>query len=105
MNSANLLRFIPSPLTIADLNDKVRRILREVVSFGYLDRQQFNPTIPLDDPFSETAALIVAREGLILLKNNGDLLPLQRNQSNSIAVLGPFAQGAPPCGASEFVEL
>jgi beta-glucosidase len=98
MNSGNLLQYVSNPLTIADLDDKVRRILREVVSFGYLDRQQFDPTIQLDDPFSETAALNVAREGLILLKNKGDLLPLNRHQIKSIAVLGPFAQGAPPTG-------
>ena len=97
MNSKNLSPFIPAPLTVATIDDKVRRILREVVSFGFLDRQQLDPTISLDDPFSETTALNEAREGIVLLKNEGHLLPLSE-QVHSIAVVGPFAQGSPPTG-------
>jgi beta-glucosidase len=55
------------------LEDKVRRILREVVSFGFLDRQQLDSSIPLDDPRSELAALNTAREGIVLLKNEANL--------------------------------
>ena len=97
MNSKNLSPFIPAPLTVATIDDKVRRILREVVSFGYLDRQQLDPTIPLDDPISETTALNEAREGIVLLKNEGKLLPLSE-QVHSIAVVGQLAQGSPPTG-------
>jgi len=97
MNSKNLSPFIPAPLSLATIDDKVRRILREVVSFGFLDRQQLDPAIPLDDPSSETTALNEAREGIILLKNEGNLLPLS-DKVHSIAVVGPFAQGAPPTG-------
>jgi beta-glucosidase len=97
MNSKNLSPFIPAPLTVATIDDKVRRILREVVSFGYLDRQQLDPTIPLDDPISETTALNEAREGIVLLKNAGNLLPLSE-QVHSIAVVGQLAQGSPPTG-------
>ena len=86
------------------LDDKVRRILREVVSFGYLDRQQLDSSIPLDDPRSELAALNTAREGIVLLKNAGNLLPLGKNQVRRIAVIGPVALGAPPAGfGSSFV--
>jgi beta-glucosidase len=86
------------------LDDKVRRILREVVSFGFLDRQQLDSSIPLDDPGSELAALNTAREGIVLLKNGNTLLPLKTNQVRSIAVIGPAALGAPPTGfGSSFV--
>src|SRR6516162_2300115 len=86
------------------LDDKVRRILREVVSFGYLDRQQLDSSIPLDDPRSELAALNTAREGIVLLKNANNLLPLRKHQVRSIAVIGPEALGAPPTGfGSSFV--
>ena len=98
MNANNLLPFIPSPLPVSAIDDKVRRILREVISFGYLDRQQLDTSIPLDDPFSETASLNIAREGIILLKNAHNLLPLQKSQVRSVAVLGPAAQDAPPTG-------
>jgi beta-glucosidase len=103
MNATNLLTLIPNPLTVATIDDKVRRILREVISFGYLDRQQLNPNIPLDNPFSETTALNVARDGIILLKNRANLLPLS-GQTRSIAVVGNIAQLAPPTGfGSSFV--
>jgi beta-glucosidase len=86
------------------LEDKVRRILREVVSFGFLDRQQLDSSIPLDDPRSELAAFNTAREGIVLLKNEGNLLPLGKNEVRRIAVLGPAALGAPPTGfGSSFV--
>ena len=86
------------------LEDKVRRILREVVSFGFLDRQQLDSSIPLDDPRSELAALDTAREGIVLLKNENNLLPLKKHQVRSIAVIGSIALGAPPTGfGSSFV--
>jgi len=97
MNSKSLSPFIPALLSVAPIDDKVRRILRKVVSFGFLDRQQLDPTISLDDPLSETTALNEAREGIVLLKNERNLLPLSE-QVKSIAVVGPFAKGAPPTG-------
>lgn len=98
MNQQTLSPWIPNPLTIADLNAKVRHILKGVISYGYLDRQQLDPTIPLDDPFSEQASLDVAREGLILLQNKGNLLPLNKNTVTKIAVIGNLAENAPPTG-------
>src|ERR1700757_1003594 len=74
MNQQTLSRWIPNPLTVADLDLKVKHILTGAISYGFLDRQQLDTSIPLDDPFSEQATLNVAREGLILLRNKG-LLP------------------------------
>jgi beta-glucosidase len=98
MNSKNLEALIENgKLPESILNDKVRRILREVISFGFLDRQQLS-SIPLDDPRSEQAALDTAREGIVLLKNDGNLLPLQKGRVRTVAVVGPAAIGAPPTG-------
>src|SRR5260370_21542868 len=97
MNQQKLLPWIPNPLTVADLNLKVTHILTGVISYHYLDRQQLDPSIPLDDPFSELASLNVAREGLILLQNNG-LLPLNKNTVKKIAVIGNLAEYAAPTG-------
>jgi beta-glucosidase len=96
MNAKNLTPFIPNPLSVSEIDDKVRRILREVISFGFLDRQQLDTSTPLDDPFSEVASLNIAREGIILLKNAHNSLPLQKVRS--VAVLGPAAQDAPLSG-------
>jgi beta-glucosidase len=98
MNPQTLWPYIPTPLSLATIDDKVRRILRDVISYGYLDRQQLEPSIPLDNPVSETAALNIAREGIILLKNHSNLLPLNRTGTRAIAVIGANAEGAPPTG-------
>ena len=99
MNSSTLEPLIENSTTLKSiLNDKVRRILREVISFGFLDRQQLDSSIPLDDPRSEQAALDTAREGIVLLKNDGNLLPLQKGRVRTVAVVGPAAVGAPPTG-------
>ena len=66
--------------------------------FGFLDRQQLDSSIPLDDPQSEQAALDTTREGIVLLKNDGNLLPLQQGRVRSVAVVGPAGSDAPPTG-------
>ena len=97
MTSANLLPAIQSgQLPLSNIDDKVRRILRQVVSFGFLDRPQLDPSIPVDDPRSKTAAVDVAREGIVLLKNADHTLPLDKNATPRIAVIGINAKGEPP---------
>jgi beta-glucosidase len=99
MNPQTLLPAIhDGQVRISTINDKVRRILRKIISFGFLDRPQLDPSIPLDDPASSLEALDEAREGIVLLKNQGDILPLERNRIHSIAVLGRLAPGIPPTG-------
>ena len=106
MNEQNLLPAIQSgQLSIANIDDKVRRILRKIVSFGFLDRPQLDPSIPLDDPTSALEALNEAREGVVLLKNERGILPLDRNKIRSVAVLGRLAPGIPATGfGSSFLE-
>ncbi|MFP3415927.1 glycoside hydrolase family 3 C-terminal domain-containing protein, partial [Bacillus sp. SIMBA_074] len=48
--------------------------------------------------FAERAALDVAREGIVLLKNAGNVLPLSHSSVKSIAVIGELATGQPPTG-------
>ncbi len=101
MTSANLLPAIQSgQLSVTDnLDDKVRRILREIISFGFLDRPQLDSSIPIEDPRSKQTAIDVAREGIVLLRNQSSLLPLNKNAISRIAVIGINAQGEPPGGA------
>jgi beta-glucosidase len=113
MTSANLLPHITggqAPLIpVSNIDDKVRRILREIVSFGFLDRPQQDISIPIDDPRSKATAIDVAREGIVLLKNGpkisgSKILPLDKNATPRIAVIGLNAQGEPPtCGGSAMV--
>jgi beta-glucosidase len=79
MTSSNLLSHITggrSPLIpLSTIDDKVRSILREIVSFGFLDRPQQDTSIPINDPQSKATAIDVAREGIVLLKNDPKILP------------------------------
>ncbi len=73
------------------IDDKVRRLLRVALSIGTFDRQR--PTSePVDDPHNGQIALQAAREGMVLLKNQGNLLPLRG--VHRIAVIGPNADPA-----------
>ncbi len=48
-------------VTMATLDDKVRRILRTAIQFGWLDRDQLNTSIPLDNIEGDHVALEEAR--------------------------------------------
>jgi len=80
------------------LNDKVRRILRVIVRAGFLDRPQQVSTYPLNDPNSAAVALNIAREGIVLLKNDNQSLPLDATKLKSVAVIGPMGGPHVPAG-------
>ena len=99
MNSKNLLPAIRrGEITEQQIDDKVRRILRLIVRMGYLDRPQLDPTIPENNPESGRTALAIAEEGIVLLKNEKNVLPLDRARIKKIAVLGPDAHPGVPAG-------
>ncbi len=73
------------------IDDKARRVLRLILVGRWLEGNWWNQPISLNEPSSAAAALEIAREGITLLKNEGNLLPFDRTQAKSIAVLGPNA--------------
>ncbi|HUK90780.1 MAG TPA: glycoside hydrolase family 3 C-terminal domain-containing protein, partial [Blastocatellia bacterium] len=79
--------------------------LRVAVEFGWLDRDQTDIFIPRDNEQGRAAALETACEGLVMLKNEGGVLPLNKDQLRSVAVIGPDAYPAVPvAGGSARVE-
>ena len=99
MNAKNLLPAIrDGEITEQQIDDKVRRILRLIVRMGYLDRPQRDPSIPQNNPESGRAALAIAEDGIVLLKNERNTLPLDRARIKKIAVLGPDAHPGVPAG-------
>jgi beta-glucosidase len=76
------------PETVID--DKVRRILRAYLAIGFLDRPQLDPSLPVYSAEASRAALRTAREGMVLLKNEG-ILPIDRSKVKTVAVIGPNA--------------
>ncbi|MDD2765528.1 MAG: glycoside hydrolase family 3 C-terminal domain-containing protein [Opitutaceae bacterium] len=95
MNRATLLPAVHSGRVSVDtIDDKVRRILRTAIEFHFFDRDQLDPATPLYDQKSRQVALESARESVVLLKNEGGLLPLHPARTRQIAVIGPNAHPA-----------
>lgn len=59
------------------IDNKVMHLLQTFSAFGLLDLQQIDNSIPLDNLNSRLTALETAREGIVLLKNEEDVLPLK----------------------------
>lgn len=85
-------------ITQATIDDKVRRLLRNLVRFGWMDRPQLDPSIPRYSEAGRQAALQGELEAMVLLQNRDNLLPLDRQKIKSIAVIGPDAYPAVPLG-------
>ena len=99
MNRATLLPAIKAgKVSAATIDDKVRRILRTAIQFGWLDRDQTDLSISRYNSDGDQVALEGARESMVLLKNEGNLLPFDKNKIKSIAVIGPDAYPGQPTG-------
>ena len=85
-------------LTPERIDDAVRRLLRMMISMGFLDRKQERRDLPLDSPVNQALALDVATKSIVLLKNSPALLPLDRSQLKRIVIYGPNAQDTPSVG-------
>jgi beta-glucosidase len=70
------------------LSDMVRRILRSVYAVGI---DKWGPAPPVDMAKHNEIALEIARQGIVLLKNEG-ALPLAAGQPLKVAVIGGHAQ-------------
>jgi beta-glucosidase len=99
MNRTTLLPAVKAgTVSEATIDDKVRRILRTAIQFGWLGHDQTDLSISLLNIAGNQVALEAARSGMVLLKNDGNLLPLEKGSIKSIAVIGPDAYPAQPGG-------
>ena len=80
-------------LDMATIDDKVTRIVRKTLEFPAPPQ-----ALPLYSQLGRQVALEAARDGMVLLKNHGGLLPLQRARHRRVVVLGPDAHPAVPSG-------
>jgi beta-glucosidase len=83
------------------IDDKIRRLLRAGYRFGWINQDgtghaQLDASIPRYNQQGRVAALHGAEEGIVLLKNKGNLLPLDPAKVKTIAVIGPDAFPAIP---------
>ncbi|HEY5752026.1 MAG TPA: glycoside hydrolase family 3 C-terminal domain-containing protein [Chthoniobacterales bacterium] len=109
----------------ADIDDKVRRMLRRIVEYDFINNppQENQATIDAAAENSKEVVIQTAREGIVLLENRNprpwnrhftkkkrnlnrhnfdwhrNLLPLNKHSIKKIAVIGPNAEGEPPTGS------
>jgi beta-glucosidase len=74
----------------ATLDDNVGRILRIMFASGIFDRSPATPG-EIDTPAQRAVARHAAAESIVLLKNSGNLLPLDPAKTKTLAVIGPNA--------------
>ena len=99
MSRERLLRAVEDGnVSVATIDDKVRRILRLANESHWMERDQTDLAIPRYNLAGRQVALEAAREGMVLLKNENHLLPLDKPRIKSIAVIGPGAYPAVPVG-------
>jgi beta-glucosidase len=93
-------------ISVEDINDKVRRILRTISSYDFVKNPPKSDPVAIEEAAkkSKEVAIQSAREGIVLLENKKNFLPLNRHSIKKIAVIGRNANGEPPTGAgSAFV--
>jgi len=99
MNNANLGPAIKAgKVSEATIDEKARRILETAASYGWLTRDQRDSSISFVDAKNNAAALDGAREGAVLLKNEGNLLPLDKSAVKTILIVGPDGYPGVPVG-------
>lgn len=77
------------PVNIVD--DKVRRILRVCDKLGYFDSVKSVHQTNLNTPGNQSVARQVAEEGMVLLKNQNNILPINPRKIHNVLVIGPNA--------------
>jgi beta-glucosidase len=99
MNRQNLLPAVQDGRVKQEvIDEKVRHILQTAIRFGWLDREQTDLNLSKYSGPNHEVALDAARESIVLLKNEGQLLPLDKHKIKSILVVGPDAYPAQPVG-------
>ena len=95
MNRANLISAVrDGRVSQATIDEKVRHILQTAAHFGWLDRDQADLSVSKFSQPNHELALAAARESMVLLKNDGNLLPLDKQKTRSVLVVGPDAYPA-----------
>jgi beta-glucosidase len=77
-------------ISAATIDDNVGRILRVIFVSGQFDKPH-TATGEIDTPEQRAIARKAATESIVLLKNSGDLLPLDSSKVHTLVVIGPNA--------------
>ncbi|MHA1110071.1 MAG: glycoside hydrolase family 3 C-terminal domain-containing protein [Promethearchaeota archaeon] len=90
----------------SDIDYLIRQTLRSYFRMRLIGEETPEPQEVLDIPEHQDISREVAEEGIVLLKNEGDILPININTVKKIAIIGPNAKkffGKPLHGGSSAV--
>ncbi|MHA2181306.1 MAG: glycoside hydrolase family 3 C-terminal domain-containing protein, partial [Promethearchaeota archaeon] len=73
------------------LNDNIRRLLRVMFLVGLFDNESELPKGSRNTPEHQILTRKITEEGIVLLKNENNILPLNKKKLKKIAVIGPTA--------------
>ncbi len=91
----SLLRAVESgEVDAATIDDHARRLLHLMAKVGAFERHTEQREQGIDRPEHRALARTAAAEGIVLLKNEDNLLPLQPEALKSLAIIGPNAKTA-----------
>ena len=80
-------------ITQVEIDDSIKRILRTIIRVGLLDGPRVPDHSIVNSPAHRRLAYDAACGGIVLLKNQNRILPLDAATIKSIAVIGPGAKG------------
>lgn len=88
----DLLNLVNSGNVSVDvINEAVRRVLRTKIISGMTDNYPVGDPSDVNSPEHQALCLEAGKKCLVLLKNQDNVLPLDKNSINKIAVVGPNA--------------
>ena len=90
MNAKNLVPAVEAgQVKESTIDEHVLRLLRDELRYGFTTRPQFDPAVSTYSLADRPLALEEALESITLLKNEGNMLPLDRGKVKNIAIIGP----------------
>ncbi|WP_321374857.1 glycoside hydrolase family 3 C-terminal domain-containing protein [uncultured Draconibacterium sp.] len=89
MNAAKIVEAVKAgSLTEEELNEVVKRNLQLIVNLS----ENRNIEQTFDEEANHNLARQIASEGMVLLKNDRNVLPIDKTQKQKIAIIGEFAK-------------
>ena len=89
----------------AAVDEHVRRQLRTLFAFGFFDRPAYvDDTTQIDQAAHDAAAADLEQRGMVLLENDGGILPLDAGRTGKLALIGPEAAAIRDGGGSSAID-
>lgn len=89
---------VAGDITLEDVNQKVKNVLRSLFEIGAYERPVKDKDALEFGGYHDEVALEAARESVVLLKNQNNLLPINPKSNKKIVILGRNATSTPTTG-------